>query len=50
MYYLSKPKNVVLRGVVSETLEGRNVGQTFSYQLGLLYTFNFNKDVQSTNE
>ncbi len=50
MYYLSKPKNVVLRAVVSETLAGRNVGQTFSYQLGILYTFNFNKDTQSTNE
>jgi hypothetical protein len=50
MYYLSKPKNFVLRGVISETVSGRNVGQTFSYQLGILYTFNFNKDVQSTNE
>jgi hypothetical protein len=50
MYYLSQLKNFVLRGMVSETVAGRNVGQSFSYQLGLLYTFNFNKDVQSTNE
>lgn len=50
MYYLSAPKNVVLRGVVSETVAGRNVGQTFSYQLGILYTFNFNKDTQSTQQ
>ena len=50
MCYLSTPKNVVLRGVVSETVAGRNVGQTFSYQLGILYTLNFNKDTQSTQQ
>lgn len=43
MYYLSKPKNVGLRGSFNYTAAGRNVGQATSVLLGVLYTFHFEK-------
>ncbi|MFZ5999602.1 MAG: hypothetical protein ACOYW3_03770, partial [Bacteroidota bacterium] len=43
MYYLSKPKNVGLRGSFNYTAAGRNLGQATSVLLGVLYTFHFEK-------
>jgi Putative MetA-pathway of phenol degradation len=43
MYYLPKPKNVAVRLASAYTIDGRNVGQTFSITGGLLYTIHFSK-------
>lgn len=43
MYYLPKPKNLAVRGQISYTLDGLNVGQSISLMGGLLYTFHFAK-------
>lgn len=43
MYYLPKPKNFAVRFASTYTLDGRNVGQTFSVMGGLLYTIHFSK-------
>ena len=48
MYHLPWPKNLGVRGMVSHTLAGRNVGQTTSLMCGVLYTIYFNK--QNTEE
>jgi hypothetical protein len=41
MYYLKKPKNVVVRLGASYAISGRNVGQSTTLLAGLLYTFKF---------
>jgi hypothetical protein len=41
MYYLPKPKNVVVRLGASYTVSGRNVGQSTTFLAALLYTFEF---------
>lgn len=41
MYYLKKPRNVVVRLGASYALSGRNVGQSTTLLAGLLYTFEF---------
>lgn len=41
MYYLKKPRNVVVRLGASYALSGRNVGQSTTLLAGLLYTFAF---------
>jgi hypothetical protein len=41
MYYLPKPKYVAVRGAYSYTLAGRNVGQSSTFTLGVMYTFHF---------
>jgi hypothetical protein len=41
MYYLKKPKNVVVRLGASYTVSGRNVGQSTTLLAALLYTFKF---------
>jgi len=41
MYYLKKPKNVVVRLGANYTVSGRNVGQSTTFLAGLLYTFKF---------
>jgi hypothetical protein len=41
MYYLPKPKNVVVRLGANYTVSGRNVGQSTTFLAGLLYTFKF---------
>lgn len=43
MYQLPWPKNLGVRGMVSHTVAGRNVGQTTSLMCGLLYTIYFNQ-------
>ncbi len=43
MYYLSKPKNMAVRGSAMYTLAGRNAGQSTTFMAGLLYTFHFAK-------
>jgi hypothetical protein len=43
MYYLPKPKNLAVRFASTYTMDGRNVGQTFSVMGGLLYTIHFSK-------
>lgn len=43
MYYLPKPKNVAVRGSVTQTVAGRNVGQSITFLGGILYTFHFAK-------
>jgi hypothetical protein len=43
MYYLPWPKNFGIRGMVSHTVAGRNVGQTTSLMCGVLYTIYFSK-------
>jgi hypothetical protein len=44
MYYLPKPKYLALRGTVSRTVAGRNVGQSTTFMVGVLYTFRFSKE------
>lgn len=41
MYYLPKVRNLAVRGSVSYTVAGRNVGQSTTLMGGLLYTFHF---------
>jgi len=41
MYYLKRPKNVVVRLGASYAISGRNVGQSTTLVAGLLYTFKF---------
>lgn len=41
MYYLPKPKNVVVRLGATYTVSGRNVGQSTTLMAALLYTFKF---------
>ena len=41
MYYLKKPKNVVVRLGASYAFSGRNVGKSTTLLAGLLYTFKF---------
>jgi hypothetical protein len=41
MYYLPKPKNVVVRLGASYTVSGRNVGRSTTFLAALLYTFKF---------
>jgi hypothetical protein len=41
MYYLKKPRNVVVRVGASYTISGRNVGKSTTLLAGLLYTFKF---------
>jgi hypothetical protein len=41
MYYLKKPKNVVVKLGASHTVSGRNVGQSTTLLAALLYTFKF---------
>ena len=41
MYYLKKPRNVVVRLGASYAISGRNVGQSTTLLAGLLYTFKF---------
>jgi hypothetical protein len=41
MYYLPKPKNVVVRVGANYTVSGRNVGQSTTFLAALLYTFKF---------
>jgi len=41
MYYLPKPRNVVVRLGANYTVSGRNVGQSTTFLAGLLYTFKF---------
>jgi hypothetical protein len=43
MYYLSKPKNMAVRGSAMYTVAGRNAGQSTTFMAGLLYTFHFAK-------
>jgi hypothetical protein len=43
MYYLPKPKNVAVRGSVTQTVAGRNMGQSTTFLGGILYTFHFAK-------
>jgi hypothetical protein len=41
MYYLPKPKNVVVRLGATHTVSGRNVGRSTTFLAGLLYTLKF---------
>jgi len=41
MYYLPKPKNLVVRLGANYTVSGRNVGQSTTFMAALLYTFRF---------
>ena len=41
MYYLPKPRNVVVRLGVNHTVSGRNVGHSTTFMAALLYTFKF---------
>lgn len=41
MYYLPKVKGLAVRGSISTTVAGRNVGQSNTIMGGLLYTFDF---------
>jgi hypothetical protein len=41
MYYVPKPKNLVVRLGATYTVSGRNVGQSTTLVAGLLYTFKF---------
>lgn len=41
MYYLKKPRNLVVRLGASYVVSGRNVGQSTTLLAGLLYTFKF---------
>ena len=41
MYYLPKPKNVVVRLGATHTVSGRNVGRSTTFLAGLLYTVKF---------
>jgi hypothetical protein len=41
MYYLPRPKNVVVRLGASYTVSGRNVGQSTTFQAAVLYTVKF---------
>ena len=41
MYYLKKPRNLVVRLGATTTLSGRNVGKSTTFLAGLLYTFKF---------
>ncbi len=44
MYYLPKPKGLAIRGSITYTLSGRNVGQSTAFLGGLLYTIKFSKN------
>jgi hypothetical protein len=48
MYYVPWPKNFGVRGMLSETLAGQNVGKTRTYMVGVLYTIYFSKSESST--
>jgi hypothetical protein len=41
MYFLQKPKNLVVRLEASHTISGRNVGQSTTLSAGLFYTVKF---------
>ena len=41
MYFMQKPKNLVVRLGATYTVSGRNVGQSTTLVAGLLYTFKF---------
>jgi hypothetical protein len=43
MYYLPFHRNLALRGMVNQTVYGRNVGQTTTLLAGALYTLHFKK-------
>lgn len=49
MYYVPWPKNFGVRGMVSHTVMGQNVGKSTSFMAGLLYTIYFSKQEASTN-
>ena len=46
MYYLPKPNGLAVRASVTQTLAGRNVGQSLTLMGGVLYTFHFLKPQQ----
>lgn len=48
MYYLSRPKNVGVRAMVTQTIAGRNAGQSTTLMGGLLYTIYFKKKSEET--
>jgi hypothetical protein len=48
MYYLPWPKNFGVRGMVTQVVTGRNVGQSTSVMGGLLYTIYFKKKSDET--
>lgn len=43
MYYIPQIRNLAVRGSVTMTLAGRNVGESTTFMGGLLYTFHFGK-------
>lgn len=43
MYYLPQPRGLAVRGAVTYTVSGRNVGESTTLTGGLLYTFIFSK-------
>lgn len=45
MYYLPFHRQLALRGMVNQTVAGRNVGQSTTVLAGLLYTFHFQKPI-----
>lgn len=46
MYYLPRPKNLAVRGSISYTVAGRNVGESTTLMGGLLYTFHFSSKTE----
>lgn len=50
MYYLPFAKNVGVRGMVTQTIAGRNVGQSTTVMGGLLYTIYFKKKTDETTK
>lgn len=43
MYYLPFHRQLAVRAMISQTIAGRNVGESTTFLGGLLYTFHFNK-------
>lgn len=50
MYYLPWPKNFAVRATASQTVAGRNVGQTTTVMGGFMYTIYFKKSADETSK
>lgn len=48
MYYVPKPKNFGVRAMVTQTIAGRNVGQSFTAMGGIVYMIFFKKQDETS--